>query len=96
MPSRPIDYNQAVADPTASFDSPADVLTAVSLTHEQKVEILRRWEADARELMVASDENMGGGEPPRLDEVHSALRELGIDPEGGSATTTMHGQHSDT
>lgn len=80
-----------LTDPTAHFDRPADVLTATALSHEQKLQVLERWEADARELMVASDESMGGGEPARLDEVHAALRQLGVEPKGDDASTTMHG-----
>jgi hypothetical protein len=37
------------------------------LSREQKVEILRRWEYDMRELQVADDESMTAKEPPGGD-----------------------------
>ena len=47
------------------------------LERTQKIEILKRWESDARQLMVASDENMAGGEHQQLQAVQEALRSLG-------------------
>jgi hypothetical protein len=72
----PIDYEQALLDPTHMFDDPAAVLSAPGLTPEQKQEILKRFEFDARELQVAEDENMAGGEASRLAEVEEALASL--------------------
>jgi hypothetical protein len=77
---KPIDYEQALLDPTLVFHEPRDVVRATGLTGEQKREILKRWELDARELQVAEDENMGGGEPNRLIEVEEALRQLEVAP----------------
>lgn len=71
-----IDLSRALADPSAVFSSPQDVVAASELTHEQKLAILRQWELDARELQVATEENMPGGEPARLDEVLAALAQL--------------------
>lgn len=70
------EIEQAMISPTAVFDSPAEVVAAASLTAEQKVEILKRWELDARALQRATEENMSGGEPPLLDEVNAALTAL--------------------
>jgi hypothetical protein len=49
-----------------------DVATDKRLTTEQKLSILERWEMDARELAVAEEENMAGGESSRLHEVLTA------------------------
>ena len=87
------EFKDLLADPTAHFDRPADVVEAPSLSREQKIEILHRWEADSRELMVAADEGMGGGEQNRLGEVHAALKQLGADGDGDKSSTTMHGYH---
>ncbi len=49
------------------------------LSRAQKIDILKRWELDARALQRATDESMSGGEAPLLDEVNRAV--LMIDPE---------------
>jgi hypothetical protein len=67
---------QAKIDPQAQFASPMHVVHDGTLTHAQKLEILRSWELDARELQTAEDENMAGGEASRLAEVRSAIDQL--------------------
>jgi len=84
-----VDFEKALLDPSTAFGTPDNVLSAREFTHEQKVRILREWEEDARLLMTAAEENMGGGEGARLGEVHEALRALGIDVadlNGGAGT----------
>ena len=95
MVDRKSELADALADPTGHFDRPSDVVAAPSLSHEQKIEILNRWEADSRELMVATDEGMGGGEQNRLGEVHAALKQLGVEGDGDKSSTTMHGYQAD-
>ena len=74
------DLKHALLDPTSVFEHPSEVLQRDDLSDEQKIEILHRWEYDARELQVASEENM----PPNnastdlLDEVLKALHKLGV------------------
>lgn len=72
---------QALLDPATVYASPDAVVDDPSLDREQKIEVLRRWEYDARELEVAEEENMGGGPPDMLDQILAALRKLnaGID-----------------
>lgn len=84
MTDKPLDYEEALKDPRRFFDAPGEVVTAAGLTRQQKVEILKRWEADARLLMVANDENMSGGEQPQLQDVQEAMRALGADPHDAS------------
>jgi hypothetical protein len=91
MARKSSDLQDVLADPTGHFDRPADVVNDPSLSREQKIEILNRWEADSRELMVAADEGMGGGETNRLGEVHAALQRLGVEGDGDKSSTTMHG-----
>lgn len=59
-----IDVQQAMRDPNSVFPSPEAVLRDPSLTRDQKIEILRRWEYDAAEIAVAVEEGM----PDRNDE----------------------------
>ena len=42
-------------DPTMVFKDPTDVIADENLSRDQKIEILRRWEYDARELEVAEE-----------------------------------------
>ena len=87
MTDQTVDYEQALKDPGKFFDSPGGVVKAAGLTREQKLKILKCWETDARLLMVASDENMAGGEPQQLQAVHEAMRALGADPHEGNKGT---------
>jgi len=87
MADQPVDYEEALKDPGACFETPDEVVNAPGLTREQKLEILKRWESDARQLMVASDENMPGGEPQQLQAVQNAMRALGADPHAGPSDT---------
>lgn len=74
-----MDFETTVVDPARAFERPSDVVSASEFSHEQKVRILEAWEADERLLMTATEENMGGGEQPRLPEVQKALRALGVE-----------------
>ncbi len=86
-----MDLKQAMLDPTSVFAKPDDVLQEQSLTREQKIKILRRWEYDARELQVADEENMGGGPPDALDEVLNVLRQLDAESDKAQASPTKQG-----
>jgi hypothetical protein len=70
------DYDQALLTPESIFTDPMDVVETDSLTPEQKMTVLKRWEANARDLEVASSESMTGGELSRLADVGAAIVEL--------------------
>jgi hypothetical protein len=70
------DYDQALLTPESVFTDPMDVVETDSLTPEQKMTVLKRWEANARDLEVASNESMTGGERSRLADVGAAIVEL--------------------
>ncbi len=57
------DIEKAMLNPTTVFRTPDEVLLREDLSREQKIEILRRWAYDARQLEVAEEENMGGQQP---------------------------------
>lgn len=75
---RNIYLDDAMRDPSKVFDEPMDVIKVDHLSPTQKREILRQWELDARELLVAEEENMAGGEPAMLGRVHEALRQINV------------------
>ena len=75
-----IDVKKAMLDPTMVFEYPKDVVANVALTRDQKIEILRRWEYDARELEVAEEEaGMAVRRPEMFDLVVQALHMLDAD-----------------
>ncbi len=67
------DFDKALLSPTKVFDAPMEVVKTGALTTDQKLEILKRWEAEARDLQVAAEENMSGGECNGLIEVRKAI-----------------------
>jgi hypothetical protein len=85
------DLDAARLNPAGTFATPAEVVADPRLDRAAKLEVLRQWERDARELDVASDENMAGGEPSMLSRVKSALDALGAAKSAGTAPTAKHG-----
>ena len=84
-----MNLQQALDDPSSCFANPADVVRSDEITQSEKIQILRRWEYDARLLEVAQEENMMGGTASRLADVLDALHSLGA--EGSSGSTTKQG-----
>ena len=75
-----IDVQKAMLDPTMVFKDPTDVVADESLSRDQKIEILRRWEYDARQLEVAEEEaGMAVRRPDMFDCVVQALHALGVE-----------------
>ena len=75
-----IDVRKAMLDPTSVFKNPEDVVASGELNRNQKIEILRRWEYDARELEVAEEEaGMAVRRPEMFDLVVQALHMLDVD-----------------
>lgn len=70
------DYHRALLDPPAVYAQPAQVLADTALTAVQKIEILRRWEYDAREISVAEDEGMPACDTDVLAQILQALETL--------------------
>lgn len=86
------ELEKALFDPAASFRSPADVLTSQRFNKEDKIEILRRWEYDATEMSVASEEGMTGSNGDELlQQIVSALRELAGDIDTDHTPPTKQG-----
>ncbi|HKW13904.1 MAG TPA: hypothetical protein VJS69_05405 [Candidatus Krumholzibacteria bacterium] len=85
-----MNLQQALDDPSSVFAAPADVVRNEDVSREQKIQILRRWEYEARTLEVAQDENMMGGVVSRLAEVLDALHSLG--EQGQSGAINMQGE----
>lgn len=70
--------SRAMVDPALVFSKPHDVVGDDSIPKSKKIEILRRWEYDAREIQVADEEGLGNPSSGKLlDDVIEALHELG-------------------
>lgn len=74
------EIEQALVSPSSVFDTPDEIITSPALTKVMKIELLKRWELDARALQRATEENMAGGEASPIDAVNDALMKL--DPTG--------------
>jgi len=83
----PFDLQSVLQDPTSTFKEPAEVLSYPGLSREQRLLILEHWEGDARNLAVAEEEGMIGGEESLLARVRRALIELGAVPKRHPAST---------
>ncbi|HEY2987561.1 MAG TPA: hypothetical protein VGL11_07530 [Candidatus Binatia bacterium] len=86
-----IDFEKALVDPGIVFKTPQDVVRSDDLSRDQKIQVLRRWEYDARELQVAEEENMPGPQPVTLDMVLAALRAIGAGTDVERAAPTKQG-----
>jgi hypothetical protein len=83
---------KALLDPASIFSCPKEVVYDDCLSIERKVEILRRWEYDARETQVAVEEGFPAREPNSLlDDVIAALHELGASPDIEHSPPTKQG-----
>jgi hypothetical protein len=83
---------EAKANPTRYYRRPGEVVRDRRLNREEKLAILEAWELEARELAVAAEENMSGGEPSLLQDVVEARLELGdaTDPADQAGAPTKH------
>lgn len=89
-----IDINRAKLDPASVFHHPADVLNESGLTRLEKIDILKRWAYDEREMAVAEEENMtgvNGDTNNTLDEILKCLLVLGKDSDDPSSPPTKQG-----
>jgi hypothetical protein len=88
------DINIAKLDPTIIYARPIDVLKDDTLSKSDKIDILRRWAYDEREMAVAEEENMTGTDSDKsntLDEILKCLLELNVDHDTPSSPPTKQG-----
>jgi len=87
-----VDMVKAKSNPARVFTFPHQVTEERNLTHKEKVEILKSWEYDARELQVATEENMLGSNAELLDNILRELEKLGtISRNSERRSPTKHG-----
>ncbi len=73
-----MNFDDMLLDPADAFNSPEQVLDTEQLTREQKVQILRRWDDDTRQLLTAQSEGMTSrdGASDVLKRIQQALEKL--------------------
>lgn len=86
--------NKARLDPTSVFHAPEDILARDDLSRAQKIDLLRRWEYDARELEVAEDEGMVSTQPDLLERVLQGLHDLEVWHDADQGAPTKQGGSS--
>jgi len=88
-----VNIKEALLNPGAVFHRPEEVVQNGDLSRKQKIDILRRWEYDARQLQVADEESMTAprAEPVTLDAILKALRALGAPADVEHSAPTKQG-----
>ena len=76
-----MDYEKAKLKPAAVFKRPQEVVSSQELSREQKIEILRQWEQDARLMDVAEEESRPDPEPKLLQPIREAMHALNYWPD---------------
>ena len=89
-----MDMEKALIDPGAVFQEPEAVVSDGTLSREQKIEILRRWEYDSRLLQVAEEEGMEGSSNNLLAKIREALHALDFWPDTEQAGPSKTGGES--
>ena len=51
--------HKLMQDPSAVFEKPGDVLDNMELSTEQKIEVLRQWQNDVQQRLVAEMQAVG-------------------------------------
>lgn len=85
------DYNKALNDPSSVYKFPREVLNDSSLSKEQKQKVLHQWEYDARELLVADEENMSGEGGNMLQHILEALHQIDPKYDASHSASTKQG-----
>ena len=91
-------FEDALADVGKCYAQPNDIVGSEDLSHQQKVKLLKQWEFDLRENLVASEENMTAETTPEghsaelLRGVRKALMAIGaVDHKDESAAPMKQG-----
>jgi hypothetical protein len=87
----PEQREKAKLDPQEVFEAPEAVLDVADLTTEQKIEILLRWEYNAAEEAVATEEGM-----PGTTRTCCAACFWRLGSSGRGSTSNIRGQRSST
>lgn len=88
------ELKQALANPAAVFSKPLEVVFNPALSRQQKIEVLRRWEHDARLLQVTNEGRLTDESEELLSEILDSLHELDYWPDLDHAASNRAGLQS--
>ena len=83
-----INVEKAIKNPSSLFDDPLDIVESDELTKEEKIKILKSWRYDAKQMSVATEENMGGINSELFSKILGALKLLGVSDADESSQPT--------
>lgn len=83
-----LDIEKAIKNPSSIFDDPLDLVKSDELTKEEKIKVLKSWRYDAKQMSVATEENMPGNNNDILSKVMEALNILGVAHSDNESKTT--------
>jgi hypothetical protein len=72
---------QALVNPASVFAKPNEVVFAPALSRKQKIDVLRRWEYDARMLQMENQESKVDESEELLAEILESLQQLDYWPD---------------
>lgn len=83
-----VDIEQAIKNPASVFKSPFEIVESSELSNDQKIKILKSWRYDAKQMSVATEENMPGNNNELLSKIIAALKLLDVPEEIESSQPT--------
>jgi len=73
-----LDIEKAIKNPSSIFDDPLDIVKSDKMTKEEKIKVLKSWRYDAKQMSVATEENMGGINSELFFKILDALKLLDV------------------
>lgn len=86
-----MNFKKALMDPSSFYNHPQDIVKDDDLSRDQKIQLLRRWEYDARDMLVATEEGMEGQDNGTLEAVLKALKALDAGRKDETGAPTKQG-----
>jgi hypothetical protein len=74
-------FEQALVNPTSVFAKPNEVVSTPVFSRKQKIDVLRRWEYDARMIQMRNQEGKVDESEELLAEILESLHELDYWPD---------------
>ena len=74
-------FRQALVSPASVFAKPNEVVFTPAFSRKQKIDVLRRWEYDARMLQMANQEGKIDESEELLTEILESLHQLDYWPD---------------
>lgn len=73
-----LNIEKAIKNPTEVFADPLEIVESDEITREEKIKILKSWRYDAKQMSVATEENMLGKNSEMFSKILGTLKLLGV------------------